>query len=302
MNYRGKIRSPFIPSQVPPRPIQGDLGELVKLITNLQTYKSQLDTLVQTVQEKSSQLDDLLSKKTQLVDNAILRATKLQKGEKGDPGTVNYKKVVDDVYASFEGYLDRAIIEKSVTEARVRAIIEETAITKENKEAIIDEIISRLPDAPIKGVDYFDGKDAVIDHDAIIQAIRTLPDGKKLKVKDIEGLEQTIKAFSNQLGRGYLHGGGVPSLSAGSNITLTPKSDGGFTISSSGGGLTRVTITGTIDDSNVTFTSASEPDILVINGIWYESTGGAITWSYLAGTITLSVPVGTGGTIWGYEN
>lgn len=68
---------------------------------------------------------------------------------------------------------------------------------------------------------------------------------------------------------------------------------------STGGGVSNITITGTIDDSNVTFTSASQPTYLVINGATYSSTGGAITWSYLAGTITLSSPVGTGGSIFG---
>lgn len=68
---------------------------------------------------------------------------------------------------------------------------------------------------------------------------------------------------------------------------------------SSGGGVSNITITGTINDSNVTFTSASQPTYLVINGATYSSTGGAITWTYVAGTITLSSPVGIGGSIFG---
>lgn len=60
-----------------------------------------------------------------------------------------------------------------------------------------------------------------------------------------------------------------------------------------------ITMTGTIDDSNVTFTCASEPFEMVINGLSYLPSGGAITWSYLAGTVTLSTPVGINGTIWG---
>ena len=67
-----------------------------------------------------------------------------------------------------------------------------------------------------------------------------------------------------------------------------------------GGGLTKIVVNGTRNDSNVTFTSATEPTYLVINGMWYESTGGAITWSWSAGTITLSSAVGTGGAIWGF--
>lgn len=65
------------------------------------------------------------------------------------------------------------------------------------------------------------------------------------------------------------------------------------------GGFAVITVSGTINDSNVTFTAASLPDVLVINGGSYLQTGGAITWSYSTGTITLSSPVGTGGAIYG---
>lgn len=63
--------------------------------------------------------------------------------------------------------------------------------------------------------------------------------------------------------------------------------------------VSNITIAGTPDDSNVTFTATSQPTYLVINGATYSSTGGAITWSYVAGTITLSSPVGAGGSIFG---
>lgn len=75
---------------------------------------------------------------------------------------------------------------------------------------------------------------------------------------------------------------------------------GALVVTTSGGsGITIIAVTGVIDDSNVTFTAASEPTVLVINGGVYQKTGGAITWTYLAGTITLSSPVGVGGSIFG---
>ncbi len=61
-----------------------------------------------------------------------------------------------------------------------------------------------------------------------------------------------------------------------------------------------LTISGTIDDSNTTFTSSVEPKYLVINGVWYKPTGGSITWSWSGGTITLSSPIGSG-VIWGFK-
>lgn len=57
--------------------------------------------------------------------------------------------------------------------------------------------------------------------------------------------------------------------------------------------------TGTIDDSNTAFTFPSRPSVLVINGGTYRETGGAITWTWSSPTATLSVPVGTGGSIFG---
>lgn len=63
--------------------------------------------------------------------------------------------------------------------------------------------------------------------------------------------------------------------------------------------LTILAVTGTRDDTNLTFTIASQPTVLVINGATYQTTSGAITWTYLAGTLTLSSPVGTGGSIFG---
>jgi hypothetical protein len=135
--------------------------------------------------------------------------------------------------------------------------------------------------------------------DIIINVVKELKTGKnRLEAKDILNLPQGKKINTNDL---RWHGSGVPSLTAGNNITLTLTADGGYSIASSGGGgLTEIVISGTIDDTNVTFTSLSEPSYLVINGVWYKSTGGSTTWTYVAGTITLSSAVGTGGTIWGF--
>lgn len=112
---------------------------------------------------------------------------------------------------------------------------------------------------------------------------------KKLKIDHIDGLQQTLSAFSNQLSRGYLHGAGVPSLSAGTNITLTPKGDGGYTVSASGGGggVTFETPTGTVDGSNTAFTVLNTPAYIIVDGVTYFENNG-YTRSGL--NITTSVP------------
>lgn len=79
------------------------------------------------------------------------------------------------------------------------------------------------------------------------------------------------------------------------SVILARPAGGGSSVLSS----MVITVSGTIDDSNTSFTAAVQPSVLVINGSTYRTTGGAITWTYLAGTITLSVAVGLNGSIFG---
>lgn len=63
---------------------------------------------------------------------------------------------------------------------------------------------------------------------------------------------------------------------------------------------------GNIDDSNVVFTfgtASEEPQFLVINGAWYPTTGGSITWSWNNATkeATLSSPIGGTGSIFAIQ-
>lgn len=88
---------------------------------------------------------------------------------------------------------------------------------------------------------------------------------------------------------------GVHYTLVGLTITLTnPIGTGGFIRSAYGTGLSVETPTGTVDDSNTSFTVANTPKYIVVNGAQYFSGAG---YTYLAGTITLDNPVGTGGFI-----
>lgn len=122
-----------------------------------------------------------------------------------------------------------------------------------------------------------------------------------------------MSGFYNEFGEEVSSGGSVPIEHDGVAVVLAPSfinfkgavdvlANGtgvDITITGGGGGFNTIAITGTINDSNVTFTAPSDPALLVINGAVYLKTGGAITWSYSAGSITLSSPVGTGGSIYG---
>lgn len=98
--------------------------------------------------------------------------------------------------------------------------------------------------------------------------------------------------------------GGVTQIIAGSGISISPiTGTGTVTITSTGGGgggsFSPIAVSGTINDTNTSFTATSQPSLLNINGLLYQQTGGSITWSYSGGTITISSPVGTGGSIFG---
>lgn len=70
-------------------------------------------------------------------------------------------------------------------------------------------------------------------------------------------------------------------------------------ISISGVSMTILEITGgSVDDSNLDFTFASKPKLVVINNMPYRENHG---WTWTAGTLTatLSGPVGTNGDIYG---
>lgn len=106
--------------------------------------------------------------------------------------------------------------------------------------------------------------------------------GRPLILKD-EGI--TLNANVDSLD---FSGAGVTATNVGPAVTATiPGATGGGT----------VLISGTIDDSNTSFTAASAVTEVVVRGISYINGGGV---TIVGGTaITLSDPVGTGGTIYG---
>lgn len=133
--------------------------------------------------------------------------------------------------------------------------------------------------------------------------------------KDIEKSRQEFNLRIAGLGGGSMNRqilvGGVNPLTrytdyniiAGAGITITTANDDAnrrvnLTITSNGGGggISYETPVGTVDDSNVTFTVSHTPLYIVVNGAQYLAGTGTFT-SYLAGTITLSSGVGTGGFI-----
>lgn len=184
---------------------------------------------------------------------------------------------------------------------------------------------------PVKGKHYFDGmpgkpgkhgrsirgKDGSPDlPEEIAQKLNTLT--AAVNAEAIKGIKEMIEEFFAEVKKKRLisrqdiagmpldmsdqrwHGGGLSTVSHDATLTGdgTPSSPLSVVGAAS---FSILAATGTIDDSNLDFTFASLPIVLVINGGVYQQTGGAITWSWNAGllTATLSSPVGSGGSIFG---
>lgn len=157
---------------------------------------------------------------------------------------------------------------------------------------------------PVKGIDVLNEKDleeisaytlkkikpSVTDPTKILDDIMKLPQGKKIKTAHVDGLDQTISAIQHQLGKGYLHGSGVSSISAGTGITLSTSSDGGYTISASATTAGYQTATGTVDGVNKTFVFVVAPNVVVVDGQTLRKTqaDGSANWT---GTTSITLTV-----------
>lgn len=147
------------------------------------------------------------------------------------------------------------------------------------KDSIVSEVISKIPpidektiiSAVLKKVpksksDLKIIKESVeIDPMSVIDKIMALPEEKRKKLQlgtsNINGLDQTISAFNNQIRRagGYLHGGGISNITgliqAGSGIDITGAGtkESPYVISATGGGGT---IGGSIQQDQIAYGSA----------------------------------------------
>ncbi len=168
-----------------------------------------------------------------------------------------------------------------------------------------------------KGDPGKDGKDGSPDTaEQVRDKLETLKDDDRLDKSAVKGIEQ-IEERVNQIEIRPARVGGAKgiglyvdgakklltaqqiNLVAGSGITLSYAHANGrndITITATGtASLTPIAVTGDIDDSNTSFTAASAPSIVIVNGAAYrDGKGVAITGT----AITLDNPVGTGGDIY----
>ncbi len=136
---------------------------------------------------------------------------------------------------------------------------------------------------PVRGVDYFTPEDIkalkaeLLDPEhitEIIKVMKSLPDSARLEVSDIRNYQSFIFNKTKYGVHEMMHGG---SSSTTSSISFE-------------------TPVGLVDDSNVSFSVTHEPAYIIVNGGQY-TVGNGLYSSYLAGVITLTSAVGTGGFI-----
>lgn len=173
-----------------------------------------------------------------------------------------------------------------ISRAEIKAMIREM-LPKINYEAIAERASKKVKPT-LKG--------KIMDRDlpnyeVFIEELLSGKLKKKMSIDSVDGLRQTIIAFEHQLGRGkgYLHGSGVPKLTAGSGITLVPLDGGGFQVVNSGALPTIYTETpsGLINGTNKVYTTVHAIGTvfsLMINGEYLHP---VTDFSYTGNTITL---------------
>lgn len=136
----------------------------------------------------------------------------------------------------------------------------------------------------------------------IVKKLQTLKDAW-LEVRAIKGLDTLL----NEAGNNWLNQakGFVPrsldslydvavrgTIADGQSLVWNAKQQKWIPGSAAVGGLSPLTVSGTVDGSNQTFTVASKPSVVYVDGIALKETdnNNITQWSYSGGTLTLSTP------------
>jgi hypothetical protein len=253
---------------------------IIDLVKRSQVFNEQeKEGFRQLFLEKSNTIEAQNSKAWAAV---MKKVDSLKDGEDGENGT---SPIADIDYPSLRTV--KNWIKDSIKDIKIPDPIKP-------KELKAEEIVGMINESKTKiNLEMVDG----------VEVLKELPEIKRMVQNQAAVPPTTTHIFKNG---GLLGRAKNIDFVEGSNVTMSVVIKGDKAIvtingeaGTPGGSFTEIAVSGTIDDTNVDFTSATEPTYLIINGIWYKSTGGAITWSYAGGNITLSVPVGTGGSIFG---
>lgn len=284
MIFRKPILSTYRPPQTPVREAVSEMFQIKKLVEELQRTKLSLEQKLAEFGDKSNaelekasrELNSLIARVQNEVE-AINRKVRVQrtvmKGDKGDKpiAGVDYQIPKDAPRVDEE-----ALAQRIVSKLRKDLSIDYEKLAKEAAKYV---------------------KPADVNHGELAgMVLGKIQKDKLLKMEHIgnftEGMEQTLSPIRH-LAAGFRGGG--DTVDAGTGISITTV-NGKKVISSSATAISILTATGTIDDSNTTFTFASEPTAVVVNGATYRDGHGC---TISGTTVTLDNPAGTGGDIYG---
>lgn len=260
------------------------LDEKVKEIDQIIANHTQItDKVVEKALEAANNANDSIEQvKKEALDIIETRALPGIQGEQGEPGTPADERRIAE-------YLESKLPPAVDTDKLTADIL--AKVPKVSTKDIVKGVLKALPEnkASLKII----RENIEVDPMSVIDKILALPAGKfKLKTAHIDGLEQTISAFRNQITtKGYLHGGG-DTVVAGTNITLVRTAGGQTIINATGGsGFTKLPATGTVDGTNKIFTFTQVPSEIVSDGVWLTEldNNGTPQWSNVGTTITMIV-------------
>lgn len=214
------------PEQIPT--LSGSIESVIQTVNDLHTLKTDV---IETVDEKMSELSDVIDKAktihTQTVEKVDQKLNEFENTALG---------LIKDIHSlpHIQGEPGKDA-EKVDTDALVSEVLSKIPVPEKiDEKSLIKKVISSIPQnkASLKVIHE------TLDPLDMIEKIMALPEGKvKFKTSQIDGLDQTISAFKNQMkpGVGYVHGGG-DTVSAGTNVTITRNANGDKVINATGGG------------------------------------------------------------------
>lgn len=237
-----------------------------------------------------------------------------------------YRSATQQVNKETKDTLNLALKQLNAEHDRILGELEQTKL--ESKSDVTEAIETALSDCKKMCDDIMemkpkDGEDA--DEELIVESVlekiklpeyevitpqkvrddlESLSGEERLDVSAIKGIEEYIKTL--KLGFNKVVGGTTRLLTSLIDVSVVSPTNGQVLVynsttgrwenSSTSGSYSTLTATGTIDDSNTTFTFVSEPKEIVINGLSYIKNSG---WAWSTPTATLDFPVGSGGKIYG---
>lgn len=213
---RGYIKKKIEPAQPT---MTEHIGSIATLVTELETIKN---TFAETADAKVEAIDMAIDRANDMVETAE-QAISSMKDEaieaikeikQGDPGAdADEETIVARVLAQIRQPQDGKSID-------AESVIQELMLRipkMPDEKTLIGNLMKKIPQskADLKIIQ----QDIEVDPMSVIEKIMALPEDKlrkfRLRSGNIDGLDQTISAFRNQLARGYLHGGGGGGNGAG---------------------------------------------------------------------------------------